>query len=153
MPGFKSFISSTSLRRIGAGISSRGSLAGFSSSFKISVRVISPMPSSSASFFLSLIFRSRLLTVTSVFSETAGAAFFFADFSSSSTTPPIAAASAFPIAVLVFRITISFCFFTGFSLTATAFLPAAFSAAAFFCASLTSAIVSPILSSNFSAAS
>ena len=53
MPSLRSFISNTSVRRIGFGISSRGSLAGFSNSFKISTSVISPIPSSSAIFFLS----------------------------------------------------------------------------------------------------
>ena len=60
MPGFRSFMSSTSLRRMGAGMSSLGSLAGFSSSLRMSVRVISPIPSSSAIFFLSRTRRSRL---------------------------------------------------------------------------------------------
>ena len=50
IPSFRSFISSTSVRRIGFGISSRGSRAGFSSSFTISRNVISPISSSSASF-------------------------------------------------------------------------------------------------------
>ena len=50
MPSFKSFISRTSVRRIGFGISSRGSRPGFSSSFTMSRSVISPISSSSASF-------------------------------------------------------------------------------------------------------
>src|SRR5699024_72935 len=44
MPGFKSFISRTSVRRMGAGSSSRGSRPGFKSSLTISRRVGSPTP-------------------------------------------------------------------------------------------------------------
>ena len=44
------FYEAASLRKIGFGISSLGSRAGFSSSFTISCSVISPTPSSSASF-------------------------------------------------------------------------------------------------------
>ena len=49
MPSFKSFISRTSVRKIGFGISSRGSREGFSSSSKMSLSVISPIPNSAAS--------------------------------------------------------------------------------------------------------
>ena len=49
MTSFKSFISKTSVLKIGFGISSRGSRPGFSSSFTISRRVISPISSSFAS--------------------------------------------------------------------------------------------------------
>ena len=48
MPGFKSFISSTSLRRMGAGSSSRGSRPGLLSSFAMSSSVGSPTAHSAA---------------------------------------------------------------------------------------------------------
>ena len=44
MPGFKSFISSTSVRRMGLGSSSRGSRPGFMSSAVTSRRVGTPTP-------------------------------------------------------------------------------------------------------------
>ena len=44
MPGFKSFISSTSCRSMGAGSSSRGSRPGFSSSAAMSCKVACPTP-------------------------------------------------------------------------------------------------------------
>ena len=50
MPGFKSFISSTSVRRMGLGSSSRTSRPGFSSSDTMSRRVGTPTPISSAAF-------------------------------------------------------------------------------------------------------
>ena len=49
MPGFKSSMLRTSLRRIGFGISPLGSRPGFWSSFTISSKVMAPIPSSSAS--------------------------------------------------------------------------------------------------------
>ena len=121
IPGFKSFISSTSLLKMGAGMFSLGSLDGFSSSFKISVRVISPMPSSCAISFLSLIFFSRVLTAALSFEIPLSFAVFcppfcpfpFASSSKDMVIPPIAAASAFPIAVSVLRITIFCCLFPG----------------------------------------
>ena len=71
--------------------------------------------------------------------------------------PPMAAASALPIAVFVFLTWIVFsCFLWAGRWTrpsAGAFFPAVFSAAAFFCASFTSSMVSPSLSSSFNAAS
>ena len=50
MPGFKSLMSSASVRRMGAGSSSRGSRPGFESSFAISRSVGTPTPSASAAF-------------------------------------------------------------------------------------------------------
>ena len=50
MPGFKSFISSTSVRRMGRGSSSRGSRPGFTSSPTMSRRVGTPTPHASAAF-------------------------------------------------------------------------------------------------------
>ena len=50
MPGFKSLMSSTSVRRMGAGSSSRMSRPGFTSSFTTSCSVGRPTPSSAASF-------------------------------------------------------------------------------------------------------
>ena len=50
MPGFRSFISSTSVRRMGAGSSSRGSRPGFKSSFAMSCSVGTPAPQASAAF-------------------------------------------------------------------------------------------------------
>ena len=134
MPGFRSFISSTSLRRIGRGISSRGSRAGFSSSFTISVSVISPIPSSSASFFLSGMRRSSAETAAvfwlpDVLLPAAAPVDAFAAFnapapdrpdafapflpvpplSASKVIPCMAAASARPIAVSVLRMLKPFC--------------------------------------------
>ena len=60
MPSFKSLISRTSLFNIGEGRLSRGSREGFSSSDTMSVSVISPMPSFSASALGSAIFLRRL---------------------------------------------------------------------------------------------
>ena len=48
MPGFRSLISSTSVRRMGAGRSLRRSRPGFISSFTTSRRVGTPTPSFSA---------------------------------------------------------------------------------------------------------
>ena len=48
MPGFRSFISSTSVRRMGFGSSSRGSRPGFISSATMSRRVGTPTPQASA---------------------------------------------------------------------------------------------------------
>ena len=156
MPGFRSFISRTSLRRIGAGMLSLGSLEGFSNSLRMSVKVISPIPSSTASLLLSLIFFSRLLIALTVLAADSFCAGFFAEESFSSrfmTEPPIAAARAFPIAVLVLWITICFlrsfrlfCFGAGFAAVLSCL-------AACFCAVRTSSIVSPILSRSFMAAS
>ena len=50
MPGFRSFSSSTSVRKIGFGSSSRRSRPGFRSSAATSRRVGTPMPSSAAAF-------------------------------------------------------------------------------------------------------
>ncbi len=160
MPGFRSFMSSTSLLKIGAGMLSRGSRDGFSSSFKISVNVISPIPSSTASLLLSLTFFSRLpmaLTVAvDAVAVTASLSFFCASASKLMVAPPMAAASAFPIAVFVLRITI--CFFRSlrlpdFSAFFEAVLPPDGFFAAFFCAVRTSSIVSPSFSRSFMAAS
>ena len=50
MPGFKSFISSTSVRSTGLGRSSRTSRPGFISSATTSRRVGTPTPASAAAF-------------------------------------------------------------------------------------------------------
>ena len=50
MPGFRSFMSSTSVRRMGAGRSLRRSRPGFISSFTTSRSVGTPTPISSATF-------------------------------------------------------------------------------------------------------
>ena len=145
--GFRSFISRTSLLRMGFGIFSRGSLAGFSSSFKISVKVISPMPSSSAIFFLSLTRFSNPLT------GCAGASFASAFSAASSATPPMAAASAFPIAVLVFLMTIC-CFLFALFLLFSCFVDFTFFAdAAFFWISFKSSMEMFSFSRSLSAAS
>ena len=129
---------------MGFGIFSRGSLAGFSSSFKISVRVISPMPSSSAIFFLSLTRFSSppaaCMGVSFVLSGVSGA------------MPPIAAASAFPIAVLVFLMTIC-CFLFVLFLLVLFLLLSGFADAAFFWISFKSSIEIFNFSRSLSAAS
>ena len=169
MPGFKSFISRTSLRRIGFGISSLGSLPGFSSSFRISVSVISPIPSSSASSFLFLIrFSSPEISFASFDAFCTAGAFFFVEVSAelSKLTPPMAAARALPIAVLVLctLTVLPFCSSRFFAVLAALLpffcpeacaplLPEAFLAAACFWASLMSSIVSPSFAINCSAAS
>ena len=158
IPGFRSFISITSLRRIGAGMLSLGSLEGFSSSFKISVRVISPIPSSLARRVLSLIFLSRLpdkaASLSCAFVPSLEAAL-FSSGSKAMVMPPIAAARAFPMAVFVLRIT-TFCLPPLCSLRSGAFwagFSAAFVFAASFCAFFTSSMVSPSFSRSFPAAS
>ena len=109
MPGFKSFISRTSLLKIGSGISALGSRAGFSNSFKISVRVNSPIPSSSAICFLFLTRFSRFPTLTVSFSA---ATSLFASLSSlTSSVPASACIKAAPIAEFLFLITNCGCFF------------------------------------------
>ncbi len=128
-------------------MSSLGSRAGFSSSVRISISVISPIPSSSASFFLSLTLLARLLTAFCP--ELPEPEFVtIVSFSSAVISPPLsAAARAFPIAVSVLRIT-GF-FGRGFF----SFTGAGFFTAAFFWASFTSSIVSPSFSISFPAAS
>ncbi len=151
IPGFKSFISRTSLLRIGFGMFSRGSRAGFSSSFRISVSVISPIPSSSAIFFLSL---TRFSSPPAAACGTEGSAFVFWDCCASSVTPPMAAASAFPMAVLVFLMTI-FCFLLFLRFFALSCFSAftVFADAAFLWISFRSSMEMPSLSRSFIAAS
>ena len=131
MPGFRSFRSMTSLRSSGRGISSRGSRAGFSSSFRISSSVSSPMPSSFASAFLSPTFCIR--------TEVVARGCLFSFLSSASVTEPIACASALPMAVPVLRITTFFSFFTG------CFFTVCFTFSCSFADCLISSIVSPVL--------
>ena len=145
---------------------SRGSLEGFSSSLRISVRVISPTPSSSESFFfsLSVILCERepveapSLAAPLLSFAFEAALFLLLAFVSSSTTarllPASAAARAAPIAVLVFLITTCLGFFLGaglFSGRAAGFSRTAL--AAFFCAARTSSNVIPSLSISLSVAS
>ena len=97
-------------------MSSLGSRAGFSSSFRMSVSVISPMPSSSAKRFLSPMRRAREDAIAPPFAAAPGSAAPGAwslperfppepAFPSASAgtwaMPPMAAANALPIAVLV----------------------------------------------------
>ena len=168
---------------MGLGMSSLGSRAGFSSSFRISVRVISPIPSSSANCFLSLIFFPNLASISelpaasfarpvSLRSSAAATVCPFgrplSEAACSCTAPPMAAANALPMAVLVLDIRISLCpgFFRPLSAPcacAAPFPPALdfadteaafdFFSAAFFCISRTSSMVRPSLSSSFMAAS
>ena len=144
------------MRSIGFGISSRGSLPGFSSSFTMSASVISPIPSSSAIFALSFMRYSMLFLA--FFPLPAKLSLLFLElFPASSNSIPAPSPNAFisaaPNAEFLFFTTKSFFFFFLSGFVFCAFFLCSIFFAASVCISFNSSCDMPSFSRSASAAS